>query len=48
MTHHEWLIQKASVFWNQGQQLPLDLFYQLIGAGLDVAALERKDVKEQD
>lgn len=46
MNAYAYLLRRASVFWNCGQHLPLDLFYQMLGAGLDVDALERKHMKE--
>jgi hypothetical protein len=46
MNAREHLLRRATAFWNRGQRLPLDLFYQLLGAGLDVEALEAQHMKE--
>jgi phage-related baseplate assembly protein len=46
MTESEFLIRQAQAYWSQGQRLPLDLFANLISAGLDVDALERRYMKE--
>jgi hypothetical protein len=46
MNLQDHLLRRAQAFWDRGQQLPLDLFYQLLGAGLDVEALEAQHMKE--
>lgn len=46
MTHADFLIHQATRYWNRGEHLPIDLFAQLIAAGLDVDALERTHMKE--
>lgn len=48
MTHPEFLERQARRYWAQGQQLPLDLFYNMLANGLDVGALEREYQKEND
>jgi hypothetical protein len=42
ITVTEWLIKRARRFWDKGNQLPLDLMYELLGAGLDVTTLEKQ------
>jgi hypothetical protein len=44
----DFLLRRATAFWNRGQRLPLDLFYQLLGAGLDVEALEAQHMKDPE
>lgn len=46
MNQSEWLIARATQYWDLGQQLPLDLFSELLSAGLDVEALEAIHLKE--
>lgn len=46
MTYSDHLIRKADTFWSQGQRLPIDLFAELIAAGLDVHTLELQHMKE--
>ena len=36
------LVNKAILYWRSGRPIPLDLTVQLLAAGYDVAALERK------
>lgn len=35
-------LTRAHLCWDVGAPLPIDLFYELIGLGLDVETLERK------
>lgn len=46
MTLVEWLIRRARHYWDKGQQIPVNLFAEMIGAGLDVEALERQYLVE--
>lgn len=46
MTLSEWLIKRARRYWVVGAQLPLDLFYEMLSAGLDVSALEEQFIEE--
>jgi len=46
MNANEFLLRKAERYWNRGLPLPIDLFAQLLSAGLDVEALERKHRKD--
>jgi len=48
MTHQEFLMTKAEAYWDQGQPLPLDLFYELLSSGIDVDAAERKFTAEKE
>lgn len=41
MTLIDWLIQRARKFWDNGLQVPLDLFAEMQSEGLDVVSLER-------
>lgn len=42
MTYREFLLVKASIYWSAGEPVPTDLFYEMLGAGIDVAAEEAK------
>jgi hypothetical protein len=42
MKYHDWLLRRANRYWRKGESLPLDLFMELVGAGLDVEALEKQ------
>ena len=51
-TYAEWLEQRAATYWDRGEHVPLDLFYEMLGSGLDVEALESnhttKMIEEED
>ena len=36
----EQLLDKAQAYWSQGESVPLDLFSEMVAAGLHVEALE--------
>lgn len=42
MSYHDHLIHRASLHWAAGNSLPIDLFSEMLSAGLDVEALEAK------
>jgi len=42
VTHADFLGRKATAIVQQGRPIPLDLFYQMLAAGVDVDAIERK------
>jgi len=48
MTHADFLGRKATAIVKQGRPIPLDLFYQMLSAGVDVDAIERKAMKDMD
>lgn len=48
MTYTEHLIQKAEGFWADNGRLPINLFYDMLEAGLDVETIERKYKEEQE
>lgn len=49
MTHIEYLLLKASIYWSAGSRLPLDLFAEMMSIGIDVGAAEEKfNQEEQD
>lgn len=41
MNHIKFLISKAKRHWRNHTPVPLDLFYEMLGAGIDVAAVEQ-------
>jgi hypothetical protein len=41
MSHIDWLLVRAGLYWGVGQPLPLDLFAEMNQAGVDVDAEER-------
>ena len=41
MTPQEHLLYRAHYYWDHDLPLPLDLFYEMLGAGIDVAEEER-------
>jgi len=47
MTHTSFLLRQASTYWEKHEPLPLDLFYRLLGAGIDVAYAEKQFTNEQ-
>jgi hypothetical protein len=46
MTYTDSLISQAARYWNRGEYLPIDLFAEMLGMGLDVEALERNYMKD--
>lgn len=42
----ERLIDRAMAYWDVGACIPLDLFADMLGAGLDVETLETKHMQE--
>ena len=40
------LLDKGMSYWSQGQSVPLDLFTEMVSAGLDVEALEQQLKRE--
>ena len=42
----ETLMATAQEYWDAGQSVPLDLFAEMMAAGLDVETLEAKHKKE--
>jgi hypothetical protein len=46
MRYGEHLLARAMFFWDRGERLPIDLFSEMLSAGLDVDALERTHMKE--
>lgn len=47
MTYSEHLLRKASSHWDKHEPLPIDLFYEMLGQGLDVETLERQHKEDQ-
>jgi hypothetical protein len=43
-TYHEHLITRAQSHWAVGHRLPVDLFAEMLSAGLDVEELERRNL----
>jgi hypothetical protein len=48
MTHADFLGRKATAIVKQGRPIPLDLFYQMLAAGIDVDAIERNAKDNND
>lgn len=48
MTQADFLGRKATAIVKQGNPIPLDLFYQMLAAGIDVDAIERKARESQN
>lgn len=42
MTEINWLIKRARRYLERNEPIPLDLFYQMLSAGVDVSEVERK------
>jgi hypothetical protein len=42
MTAAERALRRAHLYWDAGSALPVDLFYELVGLGMDVETLEHK------
>jgi hypothetical protein len=42
MTLSEHLLRRSQAYWDVGSPVPIDLFYEMLGAGLDVDALEKQ------
>jgi hypothetical protein len=42
VTHRDFLICRARPYWERGHSLPLDLFAEMVSAGLDVVSLEEQ------
>jgi hypothetical protein len=42
MTHQEWLIQRARTYWENDENLPLDLFAEMNSAGINVEEAENE------
>jgi hypothetical protein len=42
MTLTEHLLRRSQVYWDVGSPVPIDLFYEMLAAGLDVDALEKQ------
>ncbi len=40
MTYQEWLVQRAISYWENDENLPLDLFAEMVSAWIDVDAEE--------
>lgn len=40
MTYTAYLIRHAFAHWDRGDRLPIDLFAEMLGAGLDVQEIE--------
>jgi hypothetical protein len=47
-SHAEHLLARAHGHWSNHEPLPLDLFYALLGEGIDVATEERKFTNNQE
>lgn len=46
MTYYqESLLDEAMTYWNRGESIPLNLFASLAAEGLDVEALEAKNIQ---
>ncbi len=46
-TYHEWLTYRARAVWRKGEPLPMDLFFEMTHAGLDVDKLQ-SEYEEQE
>lgn len=42
------LERRARQCWSKGEPVPLDLFYEMLNAGLDVGALEAQYKEQND
>lgn len=40
------LLDRADAFWTRGEPLPIDLYADLLAAGIDVETLEHRQRKE--
>lgn len=48
MTIQDHLVSRARSHWGNGNPIPLDLFYEMLGAGIDVDAEEKVFHNEQE
>lgn len=48
MNMQEHLESLARIYWEEDIPLPLDLFYKMVGEGLDVEQLEKQFKKEHE
>lgn len=47
MTHSDYITRRIDAHLNRGERIPIDLFYEALGAGLDVDAIERRHNAQQ-